>query len=318
MKSSHLIFHLIYMAAGSKEHLVHQEASYFCCFSHDTKRMAQPLNDARKDQVPLYIHRFRIESGYRKGYDWNNVALSLFAFHNETGNIWTHLIPVFGFTAWWMWFWITWDGDFWDGVMLHISIVAALATFVLSTFYHLTCCISEQVCNCGLSLDIGGIAVTIVGTYFAQCTFFFYKCYFHHWLFYVLVSLSFGAVGAALRPFIPWIHQLMFSITVLFSIVPLIHYLKAISDFEPVEYDFWFYDVFALEVGGILCFVIGFVVYWTCFPEVFSKSGRFDLVGHSHQLWHLFVNIALILMAKASYAGINRVRQLGVTPFCQV
>jgi len=306
------------MGTARKDNSVEQKkfASHFCCTCHLNHTGTQLINDARKDQVPYYLHKYRIESGYRKGYKWKNVILSIFAFHNETGNIWTHLIPVIGFTAMWVWFWVTWDGDFWYGVQLHILIVVSLMCVVLSTFYHLTSCISESVNSIGYCVDTLGIAMTLIGAYFSQCTVLFYECHFYHWLLYVGLTFSCGALGMIFRPCVSWIHQLMFSLPIIFSIVPLSHFLEIISKLEPSEWEFWFYDVFLLQISGIVCFILGFCVWKSCFPEVLFKSGSFDFIGHSHQIWHLFVNVALILMGKASYSAINHLSEFETSPFC--
>ena len=35
-------------------------------------------------------------------------------------------------------------------------------------------------------------------------------------------------------------------------------------------------------------YMVGFIFYATQFPEK-RWPGRFDLLGHSHQIWHIFV-----------------------------
>ena len=37
------------------------------------------------------------------------------------------------------------------------------------------------------------------------------------------------------------------------------------------------------------CFVVGLSFYLSRFPEVACRSGSMDLVGASHQIWHLNV-----------------------------
>ena len=37
------------------------------------------------------------------------------------------------------------------------------------------------------------------------------------------------------------------------------------------------------------CFVVGLSFYLSRFPEVACKGGSMDLVGASHQIWHLNV-----------------------------
>ena len=53
-----------------------------------------------KSDINKYTYRSIIGSkyiisGYRMNYSFFQTLLSLFSIHNETINIWTHLIPVF-------------------------------------------------------------------------------------------------------------------------------------------------------------------------------------------------------------------------------
>jgi adiponectin receptor len=48
----------------------------------------------------------------------------------------------------------------------------------------------------------------------------------------------------------------------------------------------------------LLQYVLGAVVYCTRFPESLFP-GKFDYIGHSHQLWHLLVVSATMTLYKA-------------------
>lgn len=45
--------------------------------------------------TPSYLHREYILSGYRVEYDSHSCVYSLFHWHNETINVWTHIGGIF-------------------------------------------------------------------------------------------------------------------------------------------------------------------------------------------------------------------------------
>ena len=108
-----------------------------------------------------FRHQFQyIEYGYRRGYSQWELFLSLFSFHNETSNIWSHLIGFFCVIILGMQKWVDFktinrevdnvdinggNDSFsspWGDFFFQIYIVCAAACLALSATYHWFGCFS--------------------------------------------------------------------------------------------------------------------------------------------------------------------------------
>lgn len=119
--------------------------------------------------VASIYHNIHIEYGYRKTKSIYDTFCTLFSFHNETMNIWSHLIGFICVVV--AGIHITWD-------LVQDSITSAAEVFALetyvvcaaiclfcSTLYHLFMCISEECHDCLLKLDQSGIALLMTGSF---------------------------------------------------------------------------------------------------------------------------------------------------------
>jgi len=52
--------------------------------------------------------------------------------------------------------------------------------------------------------------------------------------------------------------------------------------------------------GGTILYLIGAVMYATATPERFFPK-RFDIIGSSHQFFHMLINLALAIHFRAGY-----------------
>ena len=111
-----------------------------------------------------------IDYGYRKTKSIRETFYTLFSFHNETMNIWSHLIGFFcvlvaGYHV---------ISEMLTSRDLHIFEVIAFETFIicaalcllLSAVYHWFGCISEAYHNCLLRVDVTGVGLLVTGSYF--------------------------------------------------------------------------------------------------------------------------------------------------------
>lgn len=121
-----------------------------------------------KSSVPECYHFHYIENGYRSNYEFWDALMSLFTMHNETMNIWSHLI---GFICVvivgsnYIMDTLYSDIPFFEYVTLQTYIVCAALCLFLSTVYHWFGCLSEQ-CHDGLlKLDLTGVAFLVAGSF---------------------------------------------------------------------------------------------------------------------------------------------------------
>jgi adiponectin receptor len=120
-----------------------------------------------KSKVPEAYHRHYIEFGYRKVTSWTDACRSLVGIHNETMNIWSHLI---GFVCVLIAA-INLSYDFistshaFELFAVETYFISAALCLLLSTIYHWFGCISDYCHDVLLRLDMTGVALLVTGSY---------------------------------------------------------------------------------------------------------------------------------------------------------
>ena len=102
------------------------------------------------DDVPKYLQDNNfIKSGYRAFYSYAENWHSILAIHNETGNIWTHLLGVFIMVYLMIESWYSFHekADFHDFVIFTLYFIASIACLLFSSLCHIHACHSEAVCS---------------------------------------------------------------------------------------------------------------------------------------------------------------------------
>ncbi|KAJ1559250.1 hypothetical protein HK405_011404, partial [Cladochytrium tenue] len=178
-----------------------------------------------------------ILSGYRRiQFTYRGCARSLLYVHNETGNIYTHLlgailvlclsywtysalVPVIATTGWR------------DQVVIAVFLASAFACLLLSTVFHTLCCHSCEVSKSWNIADYVGIVVLIVGSNVPTIYYGFY-CERTLQTIYtsliLLFGLAAGIVTGSRRFAVPKFRHLRTSIFValgLTGVLPLAHSL---------------------------------------------------------------------------------------------
>jgi predicted membrane channel-forming protein YqfA (hemolysin III family) len=75
--------------------------------------------------------------GYRVGHAPGDLILSLLTLHNETGNIWTHLLGGVLYAYYWTTNLLTVDGMTWADIRFgQLMLMLGMAMFICSTIYH--------------------------------------------------------------------------------------------------------------------------------------------------------------------------------------
>ena len=134
---------------------------------------------AHSSSVPKTVRIHYVEYGYRNGeLNFWNVFNSLFTMHNETTNIWSHLIGFICMSV----AGINVSIDlFSKGTSLseifaiELYIFSACSCLLLSTIYHWFGCLSEQCHHCLLRFDLTGVALLVSGS-FLPGVFYGIKC----------------------------------------------------------------------------------------------------------------------------------------------
>lgn len=223
---------------------------------------------------------------------------SLFYLHNESVNIYTHLMPGFAF------FTVLFFNKFAitkfettsliDYFMIDLFFIGAFTCLTLSSIFHCLKNHSLTVATFGNKLDYLGIVVLIVNSMVSILYYGFYETPSLFYLF-TFITCSFGAACAIVsmketfrtREWRPY-RAALFVAFGLSAILPIItgifHY--GFSELYLRIQVKW------VLLGGIF-YIIGAVLYGMRFPEKYSP-GKFDIWGHSHQLFHILVVVAAL------------------------
>ncbi|KAF0474621.1 putative hemolysin-III channel protein Izh2 [Gigaspora margarita] len=252
--------------------------------------------------LPLWLQDNRdILKGYRRPtFSYFKCAESLFYVHNESVNIWSHLVGAIAFIF--LGF-ITYDYVlshhpsiiWWDVAVFYIFLMGAMICLGLSSTFHTFCCHSEKACAQWSRCDYIGIVTLIVGSFYPMIYYGFY-CHNKLKIFYLTLITLFGCATIFVAfankfrtPEFRWFRTGLFVSMGLSAIIPLAHAL-IIYGFELSV------NVISLKwiiMMGVF-YLAGALIYGSRIPERWFP-GKFDIYGSSHQIFHFFVVAAAFI-----------------------
>lgn len=248
-------------------------------------------------EIPSWLrNNHHIHTGYRCQISLPDCWLSLFSLHNETVNIWTHLLGflfVLGLALHTLY--AHWEDHFLsDQLVFLVYYVTALGCLASSTLYHLFHCHSPRACYNWSLVDYSAIGALVVGSCYPLL--FYAFAHSGHWQITYITSITLlglvGIFGPMFKTYNSreWksVRCAVYAATALSGVVPALH-TTLFEDFDSGIYwgIFWMYALYGT----------GLLLYITRFPEC-VWPGRFDVFFHSHQLWHVFVVAAIYVHAQ--------------------
>lgn len=248
-------------------------------------------------QVDECFHEPFILRGYRDpAASWRAHVCSLCSLHNETGNVWTHLLACCGFTAFLLHAAATRYSLLYAEHQPMLLLLAGFCTFTLaSSTAHLLSGKSKPVRHLCFFLDYSAI-------------------FFHAWT----SALAYSAYS----PVFDRVHRPLY-LAGMFTASLLCCLLACVSRFGKHETSLKSLRLVALATPYILSHVpfamagldgrspdvslhlvetgitgAAVFLYGSHVPERLFP-GRLDLLGHSHQLFHMLVNLASVVQIRA-------------------
>ncbi|KAI1820720.1 mPR-like GPCR protein [Xylaria intraflava] len=243
-----------------------------------------------------------IRRGYRPISRSTVACLRSWGFlHNETLNIYTHLIPaavaLFVGEAWLLSYlrqrYVNADAS--DYIIFAFLLFAAAVCLGISSAYHTLMSHSQEVEARWLCLDFVGIIVLIVGS-FVSGIYVGFWCEWTERKIYWSMTASLAAVSILIMvtPYFQgprWrtFRLLVFVVTGLSGLAPIIHGIHMFGFAQMARQSGLPYY---LAEGAL--FLIGAATYASRFPER-VKPGTFDIFGSSHQIFHVLVVVATLV-----------------------
>uniref|UniRef100_A0A8C5MVV5 Progestin and adipoQ receptor family member 5 n=1 Tax=Leptobrachium leishanense TaxID=445787 RepID=A0A8C5MVV5_9ANUR len=262
-------------------------------------------------QLPKVFHEDSILYGYRSPQSSAlSCILSLFQMTNETVNIWTHFIPTWYF-LWKMLSMLCSNNSWHDPFMwpLFVFMLSCCIYPFASTCAHTFSVMSTQARHICFFFDYGALSLYSLGSAIAYSAYVFpdrwVNSLFHQWFvtYAVLNTILCTGMACYSRLGFPLLHynQLLidrfpevsqpriskvlrtsaFGYPYLFDTIPLFYRLFLCSGDDCAHN-----ATLTWHLGHtILAFLTAFL-FATHLPERLAP-GRFDYVGHSHQLFHV-------------------------------
>ncbi|GJJ73392.1 adiponectin receptor [Entomortierella parvispora] len=238
-----------------------------------------------------------ILTGYRRPtFSYRQALISLGYLHNESVNIWSHLLgavaflivaPISYFKIIGVMETIHWT----DIAVFYAFLAGAIICLSMSASFHTFCCHSEGVSSQWNRCDYVGIVFLIVGSFYPAIFYAFY-CHQTFQIMYIAMISTFGAatIVVVLRPKFRtpqfrWVRSGLFLAMGLSGLFPVVHGI--------ILYGFAMAQR-AIALNYMFCmgaaYVLGALIYGSRVPECWFP-GKFDNFAASHQIFHICVLI---------------------------
>lgn len=248
--------------------------------------------------IPSYSRTLYITKGYRPLMTPKQcITKSLCRCHNEFCNIWTHLFGFFVLLGLGIWLFVDYlpqlDMNKTDYTIFGYYIFTGCFCMIVSACMHLFINCVYPIHQFWVRMDYFGILLLFTGS---DLTILWYgfECYPHIRLIYVIITpiVVFMGMIAILHPSLQGMEYRTLRMNIFISIffiswVHLIH--------EMILKSTQISRILSTYFLTFSWYVIGLIFYATRIPERFSKTSRFDLIGSSHQIWHIFTLIGAIV-----------------------
>lgn len=276
--------------------LQNQTQTLFIRSEHSNKIIYKFTKDKQAlityDDIPnWYSNNKYIYYGYRiPKSSIKSLTLSIFKIHNETFNIWTHIIGFFIFVYLYCNFTIQNINEPLSIIPICIYLFGTMVCFIGSVVMHTYYPHSEHTCNILCKLDYSGIFTLI---------FTGYLCFIHYEFFcyptlQIIYNIILSIVGICILFLICNRNKLLRSLSFLSfglsSFVPIIHkkiFLKDSSEALIKKSG----EVLIYILSTLIVCIIGIIFYILRVPERIHRD-FFNIVLSSHSLFHICTIIA--------------------------
>ncbi|XP_023659760.2 progestin and adipoQ receptor family member VII, a [Paramormyrops kingsleyae] len=272
----------------------------------------------RDSEVPHFFRERHVLTGYRPLHqDWRYYLLSLFRRHNETVNVWTHLLGALLVLVWFRELAevVDFAGDAHSWPLL-ILLLSSFCYMSFSAVAHLLAPRSELTHYALFFLDYVGVALYQYGS---AAVHFHYAVPddWPHWLLGPFMPVAallccFSCFGCCFGKYCS--HSSPSSIRKLGQVLPSA--LAYAWDTSPVFWRLWGclpaceQDPAALFHAGQVGFFLASALFFTLLLPERWLAGRCDFLGQGHQLFHTLLVLCTLCQLQASHLDYRGRRML--------
>ena len=185
-----------------------------------------------------------------------------------------------------------------------VFLAGAMACLVCSSLSHLLACHSQRFNFFFWRLDYAGISLMIICSFFAPI-YYAFSCHPYSRLFYLtsISLLGFLVIVTLLAPALSAPRFRSFRATLFLSmgflgVIPAVHAVVIHRDHPQI------FVALGFEMMMAVMYAAGAGFYVSRFPERW-KPGAFDIAGHSHQIFHVFVVAGALAHSAATLVLLN-------------
>lgn len=234
-----------------------------------------------------------ILSGFREYTELSFMACSksTFHLHNDTLNIWTHLVGAFFFV--WEIYTIATSplyahSPFFDKLVFCLFLSFAATCYCASASYHIFRSHSVRMFHIFLVADVGSIALTIFGSV-TLIAYFEFRCFHQFRVWWMVGSFLWFVITVGSVPYLMRTKRTSMR-TFLFTVYSLSGLIAHVCAASFKQFSWTSKDLYILQ-QLLACYIFtgaGLVIRRIRVPEVFFP-GRFDIWLASHQIFHVCV-----------------------------
>ena len=243
-----------------------------------------------KDEVFPLVRRKYIESGY---LDDGNIKLAMCSCHNETANIYTHLLPLFiitclfciEFANYYYYYYYNINNHNHDILFVNVLYISSIViSFSFSTVYHISRCTVPHLKLSYFLMDVMGIFCMNMGFILSAIYVSFYCFPFWQWIYLSFYMAAFLFIIVPIFFIFPYsvpfkkrqIIQAVFNLPI---IIPFIHIINLSTYDELIHFQNG-------TISMVLCAGIAVGIFYFDIPERWYPT-KFDLIGWSHNWFHV-------------------------------
>ncbi|KAK5074986.1 hypothetical protein LTS08_005436 [Lithohypha guttulata] len=249
----------------------------------NVKAAANRLETVLFEDLPEWLQdNEHIRSGYRRPMNSTLACVrSCAMLHNETLNIYTHLIPAAALAIFQVYIQIKITQYFpeastLDRIVIGANVIAAIVTFGLSASYHTLNSHSPQISSLWLRIDYVGILTLILGSFFSGIYVGFYCLPTPrtiHWC--MITTLSFGTALLVLHP---KLQEHKYRALKAYAFVA-----TALTGFAPIGHGLYLYGWHEMWIrSGMPYYLLEGVIYGAGATVFITRFPESIWPGHSH------------------------------------